>query len=91
MLAETARHGLERGREGLKTYMVCEIPSDVVLAEEFAARFDGFSTRSNDLTQLVMGVNRNSTEHAGLFDERDAAVERMINQRHPPGACLEAG
>ncbi|GAA0604188.1 phosphoenolpyruvate synthase [Craurococcus roseus] len=78
VLAEMARHGLERGREGLKVYVMCEIPSNVVLAEEFAARFDGFSIGSNDLTQLVLGVDRDSAELAGLFDERDAAVERMI-------------
>ena len=57
---------------------MCEIPSNVILAEEFAHRFDGFSIGSNDLTQLVLGVDRDSAELAELFDERDAAVERMI-------------
>ena len=57
---------------------MCEIPANVILAEEFAARFDGFSIGSNDLTQLVLGVDRDSAELAGLFDERDAAVKRMI-------------
>ena len=57
---------------------MCEIPSNVILAEEFAQRFDGFSIGSNDLTQLILGVDRDSAELAGLFDERDAAVERMI-------------
>jgi pyruvate,water dikinase len=78
VLAEMARHGLERGRAGLKVYVMCEIPSNVILAEEFAARFDGFSIGSNDLTQLVLGVDRDSAELRGLFDERDAAVKRMI-------------
>jgi pyruvate,water dikinase len=78
VLAEMAKHGLQRGREGLEVYMMCEIPSNVVLAEEFAARFDGFSIGSNDLTQLVLGVDRDSAELAPLFDERDAAVKRMI-------------
>ncbi|PWS35293.1 phosphoenolpyruvate synthase [Falsiroseomonas bella] len=78
VLAEMARHGLERGRAGLKVFVMCEIPSNVILAEEFAARFDGFSIGSNDLTQLVLGVDRDSAELRGLFDERDAAVKRMI-------------
>jgi pyruvate,water dikinase len=78
VLAEMARHGLVRGRDGLKVYVMCEIPSNVILAEEFAARFDGFSIGSNDLTQLVLGVDRDSAELRGLFDERDEAVKRVI-------------
>ncbi len=78
VLAEMARHGLVRGRDGLKVYVMCEIPSNVILAEEFAQRFDGFSIGSNDLTQLVLGVDRDSAELRGLFDERDPAVKRMI-------------
>jgi len=78
VLVEMAQHGLERGRDGLRVYVMCEIPSNVILAEEFAARFDGFSIGSNDLTQLVLGVDRDSAELRGLFDERDAAVTRMI-------------
>ncbi|WP_135468161.1 phosphoenolpyruvate synthase [Crenalkalicoccus roseus] len=78
VLAVMKEHGLERGRDGLKVYVMCEIPSNVVLAEEFAARFDGFSIGSNDLTQLVLGVDRDSAELRGLFDERDEAVKRMI-------------
>ncbi|WJH22932.1 phosphoenolpyruvate synthase [Pseudarthrobacter defluvii] len=70
--------GLVRGRDGLQLYMMCEIPSNVVLAAEFAKRFDGFSIGSNDLTQLVLGVDRDSEELAGLFDERDPAVMAMI-------------
>ncbi|HKU04010.1 MAG TPA: phosphoenolpyruvate synthase [Arthrobacter sp.] len=70
--------GLVRGEDGLQLYMMCEIPSNVVLAEEFAKRFDGFSIGSNDLTQLVLGVDRDSEELSGLFDERDPAVMSMI-------------
>jgi pyruvate,water dikinase len=58
--------------------MMCEIPSNVVLAEQFASRFDGFSIGSNDLTQLVLGVDRDSEQLAELFDERDEAVTTMI-------------
>lgn len=75
-----AAHGLVRGRAGLQLYMMCEIPSNVVLAEQFAKRFDGFSIGSNDLTQLVLGVDRDSEQLAGLFDERDPAVIAMISQ-----------
>jgi pyruvate,water dikinase len=78
VLALMAEHGLRRGQDGLQVYVMCEIPSNVILAEEFASRFDGFSIGSNDLTQLILGVDRDSAELAGLFDERDAAVERMI-------------
>ena len=72
--------GLVRGEAGLQLYMMCEIPSNVVRAEHFARRFDGFSIGSNDLTQLVLGVDRDSEELAGLFDERDPAVTSMIAQ-----------
>jgi pyruvate,water dikinase len=71
-------HGLERGKDGLEVYVMCEIPSNVLLAEEFAERFDGFSIGSNDLTQLTLGVDRDSSELADLFDERDEAVQRMV-------------
>lgn len=98
VLAEMARHGLVRGADGLQVYVMCEIPSNVILAEEFAARFDGFSIGSNDLTQLVLGVDRDSAELATLFDERDAAVTRtiadVIRRAHacgvPVGICGEA-
>jgi len=73
-----AANGLRRGENGLQIYMMCEIPSNVILAEQFAARFDGFSIGSNDLTQLVLGVDRDSDILASLFDERDEAVTRMI-------------
>jgi len=75
-----AENGLVRGADGLQLYMMCEIPSNVILAAEFARRFDGFSIGSNDLTQLVLGVDRDSEQLAGLFDERDAAVTSMIAQ-----------
>jgi pyruvate,water dikinase len=71
-------NGLRRGTNGLEVYVMCEIPSNVILAEEFAARFDGFSIGSNDLTQLVLGVDRDSARLKGLFDERSPAVTRMI-------------
>lgn len=78
VLAEMARNGLSRGEHGLKVYMMCEIPSNVILAREFARRFDGFSIGSNDLTQLVLGVDRDSDVLAALFDERDEAVKSLI-------------
>ncbi|SNS53333.1 phosphoenolpyruvate synthase [Tropicimonas sediminicola] len=70
--------GLERGRNGLQVYVMCEIPSNVIRTEDFAKRFDGFSIGSNDLTQLTLGVDRDSEMLAELFDERDAAVQWMI-------------
>lgn len=73
-----AQHGLVSGNNKLEIYMMCEIPANVVLASEFAKRFDGFSIGSNDLTQLTLGVDRDSTGLASLFDERDAAVKWMI-------------
>ncbi len=82
--------GLERGKNGLEVYVMCEIPSNVILAEDFARRFDGFSIGSNDLTQLTLGVDRDSEELARLFDERDAAVQWMIRtvieKAHAAGA-----
>ncbi|MHB8896632.1 MAG: phosphoenolpyruvate synthase [Candidatus Geothermincolia bacterium] len=73
-------NGLVRGENGLEVYVMCEIPSNVVLAEEFSERFDGFSIGSNDLTQLVLGVDRDSAELAPLFDENNEAVKRMISE-----------
>jgi pyruvate,water dikinase len=78
VLEVMAANGLVRGENGLEVYMMCEIPANVVLAEEFATRFDGFSIGSNDLTQLTLGVDRDSGSLAALFDERDAAVTWMI-------------
>jgi pyruvate,water dikinase len=78
VLAEMQRHGLQQGQNGLEVYVMCELPSNVILAEAFAEIFDGFSIGSNDLTQLVLGVDRDSAIVAHLFDERDPAVKTMI-------------
>jgi pyruvate,water dikinase len=75
---ELARHGLVQGELGLELYVMCELPSNVVQAAAFAEVFDGFSIGSNDLTQLVLGVDRDSEVVAHLFDERDPAVRSMI-------------
>jgi len=75
-----AENQLARGENGLAVYMMCEVPSNVILAEQFAAHFDGFSIGSNDLTQLVLGVDRDSETLAELFDERDEAVTRFIGE-----------
>jgi pyruvate,water dikinase len=77
LMAET---GLVRGKDGLEIYVMCEIPSNVILAEEFATVFDGFSIGSNDLTQLTLGVDRDSEVVAPLFDERNPAVYRMVEE-----------
>lgn len=79
VLEVMADNGLRRGENGLETYVMCEIPSNVILAAEFADRFDGFSIGSNDLTQLTLGVDRDSAELASLFDEQDEAVKWMIS------------
>jgi len=71
-------NGLKRGEKGLEIYVMCEIPSNVTLADQFAERFDGFSIGSNDLTQLVLGVDRDSSLLAHVFDERNEAVQRQI-------------
>ena len=78
VLAVMAEHGLERGRNKLQVYVMCEIPANVVRAAEFAKRFDGFSIGSNDLTQLTLGIDRDSEELAPLFREDDPAVLWMI-------------
>jgi pyruvate,water dikinase len=75
---EMARHGLKRGEGGLEVYVMCEIPSNVILADAFAEIFDGFSIGSNDLTQLILGVDRDSEIVAHIFDERNPAVLSMI-------------
>ncbi|MBU1206291.1 MAG: phosphoenolpyruvate synthase [Proteobacteria bacterium] len=80
VLQVLARNGLPRGEKRLQVYVMCEIPSNVVLAEEFAERFDGFSIGSNDLTQLVLGVDRDSAELPHLFDERNKAVKKMMKE-----------
>ncbi len=80
VLAVMAENGLRRGEHGLEVYMMCEIPANVILAEEFATRFDGFSIGSNDLTQLVLGIDRDSAELSDLFDERNEAVKWAIRE-----------
>jgi len=89
VLEVMAQYGLIRGENGLQVYVMCEIPSNVILAEDFATRFDGFSIGSNDLTQLVLGVDRGSSELSYLFDERNEAVKRLIRQLIP--AAHQAG
>lgn len=84
-----AEYGLVRGQDGLEVYVMCEIPSNVVLAHQFAEVFDGFSIGSNDLTQLVLGVDRDSEVIAELFDERNDAVKQMI--RNAIEAVHDAG
>jgi pyruvate,water dikinase len=72
--------GLEQGKDGLEVYVMCEIPSNVILADQFADIFDGFSIGSNDLTQLALGLDRDSSLVAHLYDERNEAVKRLIVQ-----------
>ncbi len=79
VLAEMAMNGLVRGENGLEVYVMAELPSNVRLAHRFAERFDGFSIGSNDLTQLVLGVDRDSDRLALLFDERHEAVTEAIS------------
>jgi pyruvate,water dikinase len=83
--------GLRQGENGLEVYVMCEIPSNVILADEFAKVFDGFSIGSNDLTQLTLGLDRDSELVAHVFDERNEAVKRLVKQvidaahSHQPG------
>jgi pyruvate,water dikinase len=79
VIAEMATNGLKQGHNGLEYYVMCEIPSNVILADEFAKIFDGFSIGSNDLTQLTLGVDRDSEIVAHIFDERNPAVKKMIS------------
>lgn len=85
VLAAMHAHGLPQGEHGLEVYVMCEIPANVVLAEEFLSVFDGFSIGSNDLTQLTLGLDRDSGTVAHLFDERDPAVTWML------GTAIAAG
>ncbi|MBJ7901405.1 MAG: pyruvate, water dikinase [Cyanobacteria bacterium RI_101] len=78
VVAEMEKHGLKRGVNGLEIYVMCELPSNVILADEFAQVFDGFSIGSNDLTQLTLGLDRDSSLVAHLFDERNEGVKRMV-------------
>jgi pyruvate,water dikinase len=86
-----AAHGLKRGENGLRIIMMCEVPSNAILADEFLQYFDGFSIGSNDMTQLTLGLDRDSGLEllAADFDERDAAVRFML--RRAIQACLKAG
>jgi pyruvate,water dikinase len=90
VLETMGQAGLVRGRNGLKVYVMAEIPSNILLAEDFANRFDGFSIGSNDLTQLTLGVDRDSAALAHLFDERNHAVttsiQQLIQSAHAKGA-----
>ena len=98
VLAELAKNGLARGSHDLRVYVMCEIPNNVILADEFAELFDGFSIGSNDLTQLTLGIDRNSELLSGLFDERDPGVKALIarvieaahRKRRSVGLCGEA-
>jgi pyruvate,water dikinase len=98
VLDEMARNGLRRGEGGLECYVMCEIPNNVILAEEFSELFDGFSIGSNDLTQLALGVDRDSELLAHVFDERDEGVKRLIRavieaahrKGRPVGICGQA-
>jgi pyruvate,water dikinase len=78
VLKELSRNGLRRGDKGLEVYVMCEIPSNVILADRFAERFDGFSIGSNDLTQLTLGIDRDSERLSSLFSEEDDAVIASI-------------
>ena len=80
VLETLAANGLRRGADELEVYVMCEIPSNVILADEFAARFDGFSIGSNDLTQLTLGVDRDSARLKSLFDEQNPAVTKLIRE-----------
>jgi len=92
------KHGLERGNNGLEMYMMVEIPSNVLLLQDFSPYFDGFSIGSNDLTQLVLGADRDSALIAPLFDERDPAVmkamklaiDEALHAKKPIGICGQA-
>lgn len=78
VVALLAENGLERGKDGLKLIMMCELPSNALLAEEFLNNFDGMSIGSNDMTQLTLGLDRDSGKIASLFDERDPAVKKLL-------------
>jgi pyruvate,water dikinase len=98
VLAAMASHGLQRGETGLEVYVMCEIPNNVLLIDEFSELFDGFSIGSNDLTQLTLGVDRDSAIVADSFDEQDPGMLKILkmavegarrNHRHS-GICGQA-
>jgi pyruvate,water dikinase len=78
VIALMADYGLKQGENDLEIYAMCELPANVVFADEFLRIFDGYSIGSNDLTQLTLGLDRDSEMVAHLFDERDGAVEKMV-------------
>ena len=78
VLEVLAANGLERGKDGLRVIMMCEVPSNALLADEFLELFDGYSIGSNDMTQLTLGLDRDSAIVANLFDERDPAVKKLL-------------
>jgi pyruvate,water dikinase len=84
-----AANGLKRGEKGLRVIMMCELPSNAVLADQFLEHFDGFSIGSNDMTQLTLGLDRDSGIIAATFDERDPAVKQMLHLAIQ--ACRRAG
>ncbi len=98
VIAAMAEYGLAQHEDGLEVYAMCEIPANVVLAREFLGVFDGFSIGSNDLTQLALGIDRDSGTVAHLFDERNEAVKTLISQAieaarvagKPIGICGQA-
>jgi pyruvate,water dikinase len=93
-----AENGLKQGEKGLKVWCMCEIPANVFAIDDFAKKFDGFSIGSNDLTQLVLGVDRDSGELASVFDEENVAVKTAIKEAiqgshrngKPVGLCGQA-
>jgi pyruvate,water dikinase len=78
VLAEMEKYGLKRGENGLQVYVMCEIPNNVIMADEFSQVFDGFSIGSNDLTQLTLGLDRDSALVAHIFDERNPGIKEMV-------------
>jgi pyruvate,water dikinase len=72
------KYGLKRGENGLQVYVMCEIPNNVIMADEFSQVFDGFSIGSNDLTQLTLGLDRDSALVAHIFDERNPGIKEMV-------------
>ncbi|HII17000.1 TPA: phosphoenolpyruvate synthase [Candidatus Woesearchaeota archaeon] len=99
VLAEMKKAGLERGKNGLQVYVMCEIPSNVILADKFAKIFDGFSIGTNDLTQLTLGLDRDSELVSAIYDENNEAVKILVAQviktakkhKRKIGLCGEAG
>ena len=98
VLEALKKNGLKQGENDLKIYIMAEIPSNIILAEDFAERFDGFSIGSNDLTQLILGIDRDSEELSVIFDEHNKAIEFMIEslikaahkKNRPVGICGQA-